>query len=62
MNVDKVKSLTKHLETYKNRLRSGLVPERQKGKEDSYFGYLKREIVRTEKTLESIVMSAGPKK
>lgn len=48
------KSLVKHLENYRNKLASKIVPERHKGKEEAYFDYVKREISRTAKKIESI--------
>lgn len=48
------KSLFKHLENYRNKLSSKLVPDRHKGKEEAYFDYVRREIARTAKKLEAI--------
>jgi hypothetical protein len=47
-------NLVKHLEKYKNKLASKIVPDRHKGSEESYFDYVRREIARTSKKIESI--------
>ena len=60
MSQDKVKGLTKHLETYKNRLASGLIPTRHVGAEPAYKSYLEREIKRTQAKLEALAL-AGKK-
>lgn len=62
MRQDKLKNLTKHLESYKNRLASGLVPERRQGTPEAYWSYIKREIERTSRKIETLVLFVGNKK
>lgn len=62
MSQEKLKTLNKHLEKYKNRLASGLIPARQESNGDSYWAYVKREIARTEKKIESLQLAGLGKK
>lgn len=48
-----VNSLLKHLGNYQNKLSTGTVPERHKGKEVAYKAYLELEIKRTKAKIES---------
>jgi hypothetical protein len=51
---DKVNSLIKHLENYKNRLTTGIVPERRRNQVAAYKEYLMLEIKRTERRIAAL--------
>jgi hypothetical protein len=51
---DRVNNLTKHLEKNKSALSSKSVPDRRKNQETAYRDFLRREISRTQKTLENL--------
>lgn len=52
VNVDKINSLTKHLERTKRQI--GNTPERQKGKEVAYQDWVRLEISRTESKIAKL--------
>jgi hypothetical protein len=54
MKSKDTKTLAKHLENYKNRLSSKIIPDRHKGKEKAYLEFLTREIKRTQKKIDEI--------
>lgn len=57
VSSDKVLGLTKHLEGLKNRLSSKQVGAKHKNRPEAYFEWLKTEIDRTSKKLESLKLA-----
>lgn len=63
MNKDKVNSLMKHIDNYKNRLHTNFVPNRRKDQEAAYREYLELEITRTQRRIDYLTgVYVGPKK
>jgi hypothetical protein len=56
-NSDKLNNLTKHLEKNRSALNSKTVPDRHINKEEAYREFLRREIRRTEKSIENLRLS-----
>lgn len=54
MSKEKVLKLEKHLNSIKNRLSSGIVPERRKNQEQAYKDFLKGEIEFTESQISKL--------
>lgn len=61
MSKDKVRSMAKHRDELQSRLSSGIVPERQKGKEVAYKAFLTRELKVANKKLEDLALTVTKK-
>ena len=54
MNTQKLKTLTNHLETIKNKLSDSQVPEKHKGRVEQYKAFLKRELWLAERSIAQL--------
>jgi len=61
MSQAKLRSLQKHADSIRNRLSSGVIPERRTGQEVAYKAWLQSELARTLKTIETLQLTQTKK-